>query len=218
MFSNYTSTYTYQPSFSWLSAPNNNNQYYGYYNNMNHDSFQKNLYINQQYHPTLLNHLPSTNEPVKPVYSVYDPFAPYSMISPCSEQTMTEGNDYFGSSAGSSPVIVPEEDMLIPGSPLSDISIKSTKMRKAKIEKRGRRRGSCPSKVTANPTDKVFACEYKGCGKVFGRQEHVKRHVRSIHTKEKPYVCPYDTCQKRFARSDNLNQHIRTHRKRSKDC
>ncbi|PHZ10650.1 uncharacterized protein RHIMIDRAFT_191314, partial [Rhizopus microsporus ATCC 52813] len=60
---------------------------------------------------------------------------------------------------------------------------------------------------------KVFACEYKDCGKVFGRQEHVKRHIRSIHTKEKPYVCPYDTCQKRFARSDNLNQHIRTHRK-----
>ncbi|KAI9277766.1 hypothetical protein BY458DRAFT_504002 [Sporodiniella umbellata] len=63
------------------------------------------------------------------------------------------------------------------------------------------------------PEEKTFACDVKGCGKVFGRQEHVKRHIRSIHTKEKPFACPYTRCQKRFARSDNLNQHIRTHRK-----
>ncbi|KAK9766944.1 hypothetical protein K7432_003616 [Basidiobolus ranarum] len=60
--------------------------------------------------------------------------------------------------------------------------------------------------------NKTFACEYKNCGKVFKRSEHLKRHVRSIHTLEKPFPCPHPTCTKRFSRSDNLNQHIRVHR------
>ncbi|ORX90831.1 hypothetical protein K493DRAFT_162601, partial [Basidiobolus meristosporus CBS 931.73] len=59
---------------------------------------------------------------------------------------------------------------------------------------------------------KTFACEYRDCGKVFKRAEHLKRHVRSIHTLEKPFPCPHPTCTKRFSRSDNLNQHIRVHR------
>ncbi|KAF9571302.1 hypothetical protein EC968_000741 [Mortierella alpina] len=57
-----------------------------------------------------------------------------------------------------------------------------------------------------------FTCIYDDCGKVFKRSEHLKRHVRSVHTLEKPYICPVDSCPKRFSRSDNLNQHIRVHR------
>lgn len=78
---------------------------------------------------------------------------------------------------------------------------------------------------------KNFPCLHDNCGKVFKRSEHLKRHVRSIHTREKrklgdliynevpytnirylAYQCPYEQCGKRFSRSDNLSQHIRIHR------
>ncbi|KAI9244370.1 hypothetical protein BDA99DRAFT_410128, partial [Phascolomyces articulosus] len=58
---------------------------------------------------------------------------------------------------------------------------------------------------------KMFTCRHDDCGKVFKRSEHLKRHIRSIHTLEKPFECPYHSCSKRFSRSDNLNQHIRIH-------
>ncbi|KAI8971813.1 hypothetical protein BDF20DRAFT_825460 [Mycotypha africana] len=72
---------------------------------------------------------------------------------------------------------------------------------------RGRRVSSVP-----NCSTRMFTCKADGCGKVFKRSEHLKRHIRSIHTLEKPFECPYQSCNKRFSRSDNLNQHIRIHR------
>ncbi|KAF9429640.1 zf-C2H2 Zinc finger, C2H2 type, partial [Entomortierella beljakovae] len=65
---------------------------------------------------------------------------------------------------------------------------------------------------------KVFTCRVEDCGKIFKRSEHLKRHVRSIHTLEKPFPCPIQNCPKRFSRSDNLNQHIRIHRHNSSRC
>ncbi|KAH3901632.1 C2H2-type zinc finger protein SCDLUD_001398 [Saccharomycodes ludwigii] len=56
--------------------------------------------------------------------------------------------------------------------------------------------------------DKHYACDY--CERKFKRQEHLKRHVRSLHMGEKPYEC--STCHKRFSRSDNLTQHTKTHK------
>ncbi|KAF9183834.1 hypothetical protein BGZ49_004520 [Haplosporangium sp. Z 27] len=70
-------------------------------------------------------------------------------------------------------------------------------------------------RVSCNPDNsgcKVFTCRFDDCGKIFKRSEHLKRHVRSIHTMEKPFECPIQNCPKRFSRSDNLNQHIRIHR------
>ncbi|KAJ7173305.1 hypothetical protein C8R46DRAFT_867130, partial [Mycena filopes] len=58
---------------------------------------------------------------------------------------------------------------------------------------------------------RAFVCSVEGCGKGFVRGEHLKRHVRSIHTYEKPYQCPYDGCGKVFSRRDNLAQHSRVH-------
>ncbi|KAF9365668.1 hypothetical protein BGX34_009003 [Mortierella sp. NVP85] len=59
---------------------------------------------------------------------------------------------------------------------------------------------------------RVFTCIFDDCGKLFKRSEHLKRHVRSVHTLEKPFLCTYPGCPKKFSRSDNLNQHVRIHR------
>ena len=51
----------------------------------------------------------------------------------------------------------------------------------------GRKRQSSGGK-----TARMYMCEVKGCGKCFARGEHLKRHVRSIHTYEKRevlYLC-----------------------------
>ncbi len=67
------------------------------------------------------------------------------------------------------------------------------------------RRGRKQS-LTEDPS-KPFVCEL--CNHRFRRQEHLKRHYRSLHTQEKPFQC--NECGKKFSRSDNLAQHARTH-------
>jgi hypothetical protein len=67
------------------------------------------------------------------------------------------------------------------------------------------RRGRKQS-LTEDPS-KTFVCEL--CSRRFRRQEHLKRHYRSLHTQEKPFEC--NECGKKFSRSDNLSQHARTH-------
>ncbi|CEP60528.1 Com2p LALA0_S01e12970g [Lachancea lanzarotensis] len=66
-------------------------------------------------------------------------------------------------------------------------------------------RGRKPSPIL--DSSKHFACEF--CDRRFKRQEHLKRHVRSLHMGEKPFGC--HICGKKFSRSDNLNQHVKTH-------
>jgi len=80
-------------------------------------------------------------------------------------------------------------------------------------------------------------CTVDGCGKCFHRGEHLKRHIRSIHTHEKrtflylpaalvvtllmplaffptsaAFKCTFPLCQKYFNRHDNLLQHLKVHR------
>lgn len=61
---------------------------------------------------------------------------------------------------------------------------------------------------------KIFVCSY--CDRRFKRQEHLKRHFRSLHTSEKPYECP--NCQKKFSRTDNLNQHLKVHKQEEEEA
>ena len=67
------------------------------------------------------------------------------------------------------------------------------------------RRGRKQS-LTEDPS-KTFVCTL--CNRRFRRQEHLKRHYRSLHTHDKPFEC--QDCGKKFSRSDNLAQHARTH-------
>lgn len=60
--------------------------------------------------------------------------------------------------------------------------------------------------VPRSPGGKSFVCPE--CSKKFKRSEHLRRHIRSLHTSEKPFVC---ICGKRFSRRDNLRQHERLH-------
>lgn len=71
------------------------------------------------------------------------------------------------------------------------------------------RRGRKPKPFDPLDHTKQFVCTH--CQRRFRRQEHLKRHVRSLHTGEKPFKC--GDCGKTFSRSDNLAQHGRTHAK-----
>ncbi|THH30233.1 hypothetical protein EUX98_g3947 [Antrodiella citrinella] len=80
---------------------------------------------------------------------------------------------------------------------------------------RGRRVPTAPVVISQNGITKntrTYMCRVNGCGKCFARGEHLKRHVRSIHTNEKPHKCPYPGCGKDFSRHDNLGQHMRVHK------
>ena len=69
------------------------------------------------------------------------------------------------------------------------------------VARRGRKQS-----LTDDPS-KTFVCAL--CSRRFRRQEHLKRHYRSLHTHDKPFEC--NECGKKFSRSDNLSQHARTH-------
>lgn len=69
------------------------------------------------------------------------------------------------------------------------------------VNRRGRKQS-----LTDDPS-KTFVCTL--CSRRFRRQEHLKRHYRSLHTTDKPFEC--NECGKKFSRSDNLAQHARTH-------
>lgn len=71
----------------------------------------------------------------------------------------------------------------------------------APTSRRGRKQS-----LTEDPS-KTFVCTL--CSRRFRRQEHLKRHYRSLHTHDKPFEC--NDCGKKFSRSDNLSQHQRTH-------
>jgi hypothetical protein len=71
----------------------------------------------------------------------------------------------------------------------------------APTSRRGRKQS-----LTEDPS-KTFVCDI--CNRRFRRQEHLKRHYRSLHTQDKPFEC--GDCGKKFSRSDNLAQHARTH-------
>lgn len=65
------------------------------------------------------------------------------------------------------------------------------------------------SREGQDDVEKPFLCAT--CGKSFRRSEHLRRHIRSVHSMERPFACTL--CDKKFSRSDNLSQHLKTHKR-----
>lgn len=82
-----------------------------------------------------------------------------------------------------------------------DGSVEDSESAPVSVNRRGRKQS-----LTEDPS-KTFVCTL--CSRRFRRQEHLKRHYRSLHTQDKPFEC--NECGKKFSRSDNLAQHARTH-------
>ncbi|XP_056604988.1 zinc finger protein 143a [Triplophysa dalaica] len=63
---------------------------------------------------------------------------------------------------------------------------------------------------TQQQGEKLFRCNYDGCGKLYTTANHLKVHER-VHTGDKPYCCDIPGCGKKFATGYGLKSHIRTH-------
>lgn len=109
-----------------------------------------------------------------------------------------QGSEQTKSQSGSAPS---ETSTPKNGNASSNASENGTPSGTAPPNRRGRKQS-----LTEDPS-KTFVCEL--CTRRFRRQEHLKRHYRSLHTEEKPFEC--NECGKKFSRSDNLTQHARTH-------
>ena len=122
------------------------------------------------------------------------------IISPTNSISQSTDSELFSAFPEHTPVSTPgrvNSDAGLP-SGSEDGNSSSTK---TQISRRGRKQS-----LTEDPS-KTFVCTL--CSRRFRRQEHLKRHYRSLHTHEKPFEC--GDCGKKFSRSDNLSQHQRTH-------
>ncbi|EPS94754.1 hypothetical protein FOMPIDRAFT_1133812 [Fomitopsis schrenkii] len=119
-------------------------------------------------------------------------------------RTHTRRRTVSSTSSGSQHEILPLR-RVAPPVPVPNLTKKS----------RGRRVPTAASVLIEDQAEKArrtYMCDVDGCGKCFARGEHLKRHVRSIHTNEKPHKCPFPGCGKDFSRHDNLGQHMRVHK------
>lgn len=58
--------------------------------------------------------------------------------------------------------------------------------------------------------DRPFICPVAACAVTFSRNEHLKRHIKCVHTDDEGWVCQYgESCMKTFTRKDNYRQHVR---------
>ncbi|CCF56514.1 hypothetical protein KAFR_0B02160 [Kazachstania africana CBS 2517] len=142
---------------------------------------------------------PSTINPVSPFSNLNStPFVTTSSFS--SKNPFNMSNNSESTSSSMSPVVATTTDEAT-----SQDNKPALKNKKSGISDTPKIRGRKPSLL--DDGTKQFSCEY--CDRRFKRQEHLKRHIRSLHICEKPFHC--HICDKHFSRSDNLNQHIKTH-------
>ncbi|KAL2269790.1 hypothetical protein VTJ83DRAFT_1974 [Remersonia thermophila] len=124
-----------------------------------------------------------------------------SQAGSAQSQSPTSQQDAASSSSGSSAATEAKTNGSESATSGSENAGPSSAALPAPTSRRGRKQS-----LTEDPS-KTFVCDL--CNRRFRRQEHLKRHYRSLHTQEKPFEC--NECGKKFSRSDNLAQHARTH-------
>ena len=122
------------------------------------------------------------------------------IVSPTNSLPQSNDTELFSAFPEHTPVSTPGRANSDAGLP-SGSEDGNNSSTKTQISRRGRKQS-----LTEDPS-KTFVCTL--CSRRFRRQEHLKRHYRSLHTHEKPFEC--GDCGKKFSRSDNLSQHQRTH-------
>ncbi|KAH3676254.1 hypothetical protein WICMUC_002131 [Wickerhamomyces mucosus] len=70
--------------------------------------------------------------------------------------------------------------------------------------------GEIDQYVTGPTEDKLFICNYDGCGKTFTRRYNVRSHVQT-HLSDRPFVCDHEDCNKAFVRQHDLTRHKKIH-------
>jgi hypothetical protein len=85
----------------------------------------------------------------------------------------------------SMPEVYYMQSQILPNNNTTSPTAAPTKSTKSKTSRsRGRRVSNNNPAHPAQPA-KMFTCTHNNCGKIFKRSEHLKRHIRSIHTLEK---------------------------------
>jgi hypothetical protein len=102
----------------------------------------------------------------------------------------------------------------------SDLAISSTCRRSranSKVIKLGKWTMTC--KVSTASRTRLYPCPLRHtnhadtpCPKRFGRPEHLRRHINTVHGNERCHPCK--VCSKKFSRGDNLQEHYLTHLER----
>ncbi|CAL9728147.1 hypothetical protein MOUN0_C03312 [Monosporozyma unispora] len=172
--------------------------------------------IPRQLSSPLINSIRSLSSPLN-YYSTNSNFSSASSFA------STNSNSNVNSKTNNSntpPVTSPNYELFSPASVVSKASAATTPVSASassttntttpailnQMEGIPRSRGRKPSLI--DDQLKVFHCKY--CARKFKRQEHLKRHFKSLHIGARPFLC--SICNKHFSRRDNLNQHIKTHR------
>lgn len=166
------------------------------------EDFQDELVSSVLMTPTVSDHcITPINNDVSSIVNAQVPMNHgLQIIPPTNSLPQSNDSELFSAFPEQTPVSTPgrvNSDAGLP-SGSEDGNSSSTK---TQISRRGRKQS-----LTEDPS-KTFVCTL--CSRRFRRQEHLKRHYRSLHTHEKPFEC--GDCGKKFSRSDNLSQHQRTH-------
>ncbi|CAR28718.1 hypothetical protein ZYGR_0U00760 [Zygosaccharomyces rouxii] len=77
-------------------------------------------------------------------------------------------------------------------------------------------RGSIDKYVKELP-DKLFECQYHGCGKIFKRRYNIRSHIQT-HLEDRPYMCDFEGCDKAFVRNHDLVRHKKSHAEKCYAC
>lgn len=127
-------------------------------------------------------------------------FSDIRLLSP----SIFEPTDYFSLPRHSNMEVTPRE------SPKVSTMSNARSPLERPLSRRGRLTRNRSTKDTRRgmtSEQRQHVCEI--CGDVFGRSEHIKRHLKTVHTNDRPFVC--HVCEKAFSRKDNMKQHLNTH-------